>query len=67
MAKLIELKGISKSYDGEKVIDGMNLYIRDGEFITFLGPSGCGKTTHFELSAVLRPLMRASFISTVKK
>ena len=45
MAKLIELKGISKSYDGEKVIDAINLYIRDGEFITFLGPSGCGKTT----------------------
>ena len=45
MAKLIELKGISKSYDGEKVIDNLNLYIRDGEFITFLGPSGCGKTT----------------------
>ncbi len=45
MAKLIELKGICKSYDGEKVIDSMNLYIRDGEFITFLGPSGCGKTT----------------------
>ena len=45
MAKLIELKGISKSFDGEKVIDSMNLYIRDGEFITFLGPSGCGKTT----------------------
>ncbi len=45
MAKLIELKGISKSYDGEKVIENMNLYIRDGEFITFLGPSGCGKTT----------------------
>ena len=45
MAKLIELKGISKSYDGEKVINSMNLYIRDGEFITFLGPSGCGKTT----------------------
>ena len=45
MAKLIELKGISKSYDGEKVIDSMNLYIRDGEFMTLLGPSGCGKTT----------------------
>ena len=43
--KLIELKSISKSYDGEKVIDSMNLYIRDGEFITLLGPSGCGKTT----------------------
>ena len=45
MAKLIELKGISKSYDGEKVLNSMNLYIRDKEFITFLGPSGCGKTT----------------------
>ena len=45
MAKLIELKGISKSYDGEKVIDSINLYIRDGEFITLLGPSGCGKST----------------------
>ena len=45
MAKLIELKGISKSYDGEKVIDSINLYIRDGEFMTLLGPSGCGKTT----------------------
>ena len=44
-SKLIELKGISKSYDGERVIDSMNLYIRDGEFITLLGPSGCGKTT----------------------
>ena len=45
MAKLIELKGISKSYDGEKVIDSMDLYIKDKEFITLLGPSGCGKTT----------------------
>ena len=45
MAKLIELKGISKSFDGEKVLDSINLYIKDGEFITLLGPSGCGKTT----------------------
>ena len=45
MSKLIELKGISKSYDGEKVLEGINLYIRDKEFITLLGPSGCGKTT----------------------
>ena len=45
MAKLIELKGISKSYDDKKVIDSIDLYIRDKEFITLLGPSGCGKTT----------------------
>ena len=35
---------ITFEHDGEKEIDSMNLYIRDGEFITFLGPSGCGKT-----------------------
>ncbi|MBQ9070916.1 MAG: ABC transporter ATP-binding protein [Clostridia bacterium] len=45
MSKLIELKGITKSFDGECVLNSINLYIRDGEFITLLGPSGCGKTT----------------------
>ena len=45
MAKLSELKGITKSFDGECVLNSINLYIRDGEFITLLGPSGCGKTT----------------------
>ena len=45
MARLIELKGISKSFDGEKVLDSIDFYIRDGEFVTLLGPSGCGKTT----------------------
>ena len=45
MNKLIELKGISKSYDGEVVLDHIDLDIHDHEFITLLGPSGCGKTT----------------------
>ncbi len=43
--KLVELKNISKSYDGEPVLSNVNLYINDREFITLLGPSGCGKTT----------------------
>ncbi len=43
--KLIELKNISKSFDGETVLDNIDLYITDKEFITLLGPSGCGKTT----------------------
>lgn len=42
---IIELRGVSISFDNEKILDNLNLYIRDGEFITFLGPSGCGKTT----------------------
>ncbi len=42
---LIRLNGISKSFDGETVLDGIDLEIHDKEFITLLGPSGCGKTT----------------------
>ncbi len=42
---IIELKDVVFEYDGERVLDGINLSIRDKEFVTFLGPSGCGKTT----------------------
>ena len=42
---IIDLKGISKSYDGKDALKNINLYIRENEFITLLGPSGCGKTT----------------------
>ena len=43
--KLIELKNISKEYDGEQILRSIDLDIHDKEFITLLGPSGCGKTT----------------------
>lgn len=42
---IIDLKDISVSFGGEPVLNNINLYIRDNEFITLLGPSGCGKTT----------------------
>ena len=46
MAKeLIRLSDCTMSFDGEVVLDKINLYIRDKEFLTLLGPSGCGKTT----------------------
>ncbi len=45
MDKLIELRHISKAFDGETVLDDISLDIHDNEFITLLGPSGCGKTT----------------------
>ena len=45
MNKLIDLQHISKTYDSNVVLDDMNLYIRENEFLTLLGPSGCGKTT----------------------
>ncbi len=45
MNKIIELKNITKAFDGETVLDNINLDIYDNEFLTLLGPSGCGKTT----------------------
>ncbi|MGI5919013.1 MAG: ATP-binding cassette domain-containing protein, partial [Christensenellales bacterium] len=43
--KILELKNISKSFDKGEVLRNINLYVRQGEFLTLLGPSGCGKTT----------------------
>ena len=48
---IINLKGIRMSYDGETVLDGVDLAIKDGEFVTLLGPSGCGKTTTLRIIA----------------
>ena len=42
---LIKLRNIEKSFDGEKILCGIDLDIHDKEFVTLLGPSGCGKTT----------------------
>ncbi len=50
MAKhIIELVDLTKEYSGTEVLKGINLYIRQNEFITLLGPSGCGKTTTLRL------------------
>ena len=43
--KLIDIVDITKSFDDTMVLDKLNLYIRENEFLTLLGPSGCGKTT----------------------
>ncbi len=42
---IIKLEKVSKSFDGETVLDNIDLEIHDKEFVTLLGPSGCGKTT----------------------
>ena len=43
--ELIRLRDCSMAFDDEVVLDNINLYINDKEFLTLLGPSGCGKTT----------------------
>lgn len=42
---IVDLKSISKEYNGVRVLENINLYIKENEFLTLLGPSGCGKTT----------------------
>ena len=42
---LILLEHISKSYDGQMILDDLSLSIHENSFVTLLGPSGCGKTT----------------------
>ena len=48
---IIELKNITLSFDGEKILDNISLSIADKEFVTLLGPSGCGKTTTLRIIA----------------
>lgn len=51
MATQIELRGISTAFDGQKVLDKLDLTIVEDEFLTLLGPSGCGKTTTLRIIA----------------
>jgi len=48
---VIELRDITVEFDGERVLDRLNLSIGDGEFVTLLGSSGCGKTTTLRVIA----------------
>ena len=42
---LVEIKNLTKEYDGDIILKGIDLTIHQNEFVTLLGPSGCGKTT----------------------
>ena len=46
---IVSLRDIVVEFDGQRILDGLNLDIHDKEFVTLLGPSGCGKTTTLRL------------------
>ncbi|AMD93351.1 spermidine/putrescine ABC transporter ATP-binding protein PotA [Desulfomicrobium orale] len=50
-APVVQLRGVTKDYDGQPALRNVSLDVRRGEFLTILGPSGCGKTTILRLVA----------------
>jgi branched-chain amino acid transport system ATP-binding protein len=56
MAKrLLELKHVSKSFGGLRVIDGLDLHVEEGEIVSVIGPNGAGKTTLFNVITGIYP------------
>ncbi len=51
MDNIIELKRITKTFDDQQILKGLDLNIHENEFLTLLGPSGCGKTTILRIIA----------------
>jgi ABC-2 type transport system ATP-binding protein len=53
---MVTVKGLTKSYDGRKVVDGISFDVKQGEIFGILGPNGAGKTTTLEMMESLRPI-----------
>ena len=49
----LELRGLKKKYGSIYAVDGIDIAIREGEFLAILGPSGCGKSTTMRMIAGL--------------
>jgi lipopolysaccharide export system ATP-binding protein len=52
---LLEIKGLSKSYDGREVVKGVDISVKRGEIVGLLGPNGAGKTTTFYMVVGIIP------------
>lgn len=56
MEKVIEVRGLKKSFDDKVVLNNINLHIKKGEVVVILGPSGCGKSTFLRTLNGLEPI-----------
>ena len=53
---LLEIENLTKQYDDQLILDGINLKIRQGEVVVLVGPSGCGKSTLLRCINALEPI-----------
>ncbi|RKY33030.1 MAG: LPS export ABC transporter ATP-binding protein [Candidatus Omnitrophota bacterium] len=60
--QFLEIKGLSKSYDGKQVVKNVNLEVRRSEIVGLLGPNGAGKTTTFYMVVGIIPPSSGSII-----
>ncbi|WP_304057407.1 amino acid ABC transporter ATP-binding protein [Levilactobacillus namurensis] len=58
---MLELKGITKKFDGKVILDNVNLTVQDGQILTIVGPSGAGKTTLLRCISGLSPVDGGQF------
>lgn len=63
---IVSLRDIVVEFDGQRILDGLNLDIHDKEFVTLLGSSGCGKTTTLRLIAGFWSRIPAKFCSRAR-
>ncbi|MFA5355785.1 MAG: LPS export ABC transporter ATP-binding protein [Candidatus Omnitrophota bacterium] len=59
---LLEIKGLSKSYDGRQVVKGVDISVKRGEIVGLLGPNGAGKTTTFYMVVGVVPANSGSIV-----
>ena len=62
--ELIRLSNCTMAFDSDVVLDNINLYINDQEFLTLLGPVGAARRPRFVLSVVFRRLPRGTYFLT---
>ena len=49
MNKILEVKSLEGGYANVQIINGIDLYVNKGEFVTIIGPNGCGKSTFLKI------------------
>ena len=61
----VAIRDVRKAFGATSVIHGVDISIRDGEFVVLVGPSGCGKSTLLRMIAGLRTSLPAKFVSVI--